>query len=62
MKSLQANLNRILLKLVIADDIDMIVFNMINKMHSVLVLRATLFVTALSPKHYTFTAGIVVLL
>lgn len=50
MNSLQANDSLILLKLDTADVIDKIVFNVTNKTHSTLVLRAILFVVTLSPE------------
>lgn len=50
MKSLKANDSLIRLKLVITDNIDNTMLNTINKMDSMLVLRAIIFIVALSPE------------
>lgn len=54
MKSFQAIESLIRLKLVTADTIDMTVFNTINRIDSILVLSAILFIVVLSPGSYTY--------
>lgn len=51
MKSLQADDNLILLKVVMTDITAMAVFNAINKIDSIVVLRAILFIAFLSPEN-----------
>lgn len=59
MKSLKAIDSLIRLKLVIIDNIDNMMLNTINKMDSMLVLRAIIFIVVLSPEKKKYISSII---